>query len=648
MATEIKIMHKEWNDHILLLSKNRLSRHNIKDEYANYILNENFLYIEWDKWDSEIFVKNDEDNTYYYCTEYIFNHSDWKDTCFIDNINKFIYRKSNHKKGIIKKDCDENFIIEWINSDLDLEKNKSIKECIEYVIEEKIENNKNVQDHNIIKSKYKIPNIIHFIYGFKIQEEEFNLYRYISIKSALEVNKPDKIYFYYHYEPYGYLWDKIKPFLTLEKIELPTQIFNNELCHYAHQADIIRLEKLIEKGGIYLDIDTICLRSFTDLLNNDFVMGVQTNFDNSETYGLCNAVMLSKPNSEFLLKWYNSYETFRSKGRDTYWDEHSVLKPLELSKIYPNEITILPHNNFFYPLWYSINTVLFSDNFDILQYKDIISNSYCIHLWDTYNANYLKMLSENMIFEYNSLYNIFCRKFLRNKISLVFLTHNRLDMTKKCLESYLKCLDMEYIYELIILDNNSDDETVSYLKEFSLKHDKILLILSTENLGVCHGRIVLFNEAKGDIIISLDSDAYLIDNHFFDKIIELLYDEKYGIIGISGAYLKSWNFGTQEDIKDHDEGEYIVDHIAGCCQAFRRDLFHFNFGLDTYYGKFWVEDTDLSMQSLYLNKINYRIPQKGYIEHHWGGSGSKFKELFEPNWIYFSNKWKGKVLKHLE
>jgi hypothetical protein len=125
---------------------------------------------------------------------------------------------------------------------------------------------------------------------------------------------------------------------------------------------------------------------------------------------------------------------------------------------------------------------------------------------------------------------------------------------------------------------------------------------------------------------------------------DLLYDEKYGIVGVSGAYIKSWEFGNQEDIKDDDLGEYIVDHIAGCCQAFRKDLFNFGFKLDPYYTKFWVEDTDLSMQSLSLNKINYRIPQHNYLEHHWGGSGKEFNHLFKPNWEYFAKKWYGIVL----
>ena len=63
---------------------------------------------------------------------------------------------------------------------------------------------------------------------------------------------------------------------------------------------------------------------------------------------------------------------------------------------------------------------------------------------------------------------------------------------------------------------------IKYLKELQEKHNKIKLILSNENLGVCGGRTVLFEEALGDIIISLDSDAYLINNSFFDKIIDLL------------------------------------------------------------------------------------------------------------------------------
>ena len=666
MKLEIKIVHNEWEDNIILdFTTCRLKRINMKDEYGDFNIDKNKLFVKWDKWESEIFISYKNSNIYYIVEEINFFHNDWKDLCYIDNINNIIYRKSNDMKGIFNYENDE-LIVSWTNDELNISQNNisllpnnseinnsinsteniiNIKNNIQEIVSEK--KIYKCANKNIENIENKIPNIIHFIYGFKEQKSEFEIYRYIAIKSAYEVNKPDKIYFYYYYEPYGYWWNKIKVYLTLVKIEPPTEIYGNKLHHYAHQSDVVRLQKLIEHGGIYLDIDTICLKSFSDLLHYDFVMGKQNNSDNSETYGLCNAVILSSPNAEFPKKWLETYKTFRSKGRDTYWDEHSVLKPLVLSNIYTKNIKILEYNSFFYPLWYNINDIIFNNIYKIDDYKNIINNNYCIHLWDTYSTNYLKNLTENYIFANNTLYNIFSRKFLRNKISIVMLTYNRLDITKKCLESYLKCLDNDYIEEMIILDNNSENDLTDYLIKYQENHEKIKLIFLSENLGVCGGRNILFKEAMGDIIISIDSDAYLIDNNFFDKIIKLLYNEQYGIIGISGAYIKNWNFGSQEDIGDDDENEYIVDHIAGCCQAFRKDLFNFGFGLDPYYGKFWVEDTDLSMQALELNKLNYRISQKNYLEHHWGGSGKNFEDLFQKNWEYFKNKWKGRVLLHI-
>jgi mannosyltransferase OCH1-like enzyme len=682
---KIKIVHNTWNDSVCLnFTNNTLYRESNNDETGKFIIEKNLLEISWDKWDKEFFIANKRDFIFYLCEKINFYHNDWNDICYVDNINNIIFRKSKNIIGYFDK-LNNELNINWENFDKDLFKDNKYFNKLNKIEDDEINNNitkdtiisnkiieyknkeisinnclgleNDYEDNNshkirqnilITNSKNKIPNIIHFVYGLKEQNEEFDLYKYIAIKSAYDVNKPEKIFFYYYYEPYGYWWDKIKSLITLEKIIPPEEIYGNKIYHYAHQADIIRLQKLIEKGGIYLDVDTICLKSFDDLLDNDFVMGSQTNSDNTKIYGLCNAVILCKPNSYFAKKWLETYKTFRSKGRDEYWDEHGVLIPLELSKIYVNDILILDHNTFFYPLWYDIHNVIFNNNIDIEEYKKIILNNYCIHLWDTYSNTYLKTLTENIIFTTNTIYNIVSRKFLKNKISIVMLTYNRLDITKKCLESYLKCLDNENIEEMIIFDNNSTIDLLNYLYEFQDKHEKIKIIFSDENLGVCHGRTILFSEAKGDIIISLDSDAYLINNTFFDKIINLLYDEKYGIIGISGAYIKSWEFGKQEDISDDDDKSYFVDHIAGCCQAFRRDLFNFGFKLDPFYGKFWVEDTDLSMQSLSLNKINYRISQKNMVEHHWGGSGKDFKDLFVTNWDYFANKWKGKVLTHLE
>ena len=487
-----------------------------------------------------------------------------------------------------------------------------------------------------------IPNILHFVYGFKEQTEEFELFKYIAIESAYQVNKPDAIYFYYWYEPFGQWWDKIKPRLTLVKTPIPTEIFGRPIKHYAHAADIVRLQKLNEIGGIYLDIDTICLKPFTDLLDNEFVMGIQ-----GGNYGLCNATMLAKPNSKFGRKWFDYYRTFDH----TIWDYHSVRLPLTISKLYPEDITILKPEAFFYPLWNPMPKILFNENIDIEEYKLIITNSYSIHLWESFHINYLKSLTPEKILQENTLYNIFARKFLKNTMSIVMLTYNRLDKTKECLESYLRCLNNDYIEELLILDNNSADDTKKFLKQFGLLHKKIRIIYGSENLGVCGGRIILFKEAKGDIIVSLDSDAKLISDDFFKLCIKYLYSEDTGIVGISGAFLdKSLVWGSHRDIEDSDPNILTVDLVAGCCQVFRKNLNVFGVQLDPYYGKFWVEDSDFSIQVLQLGKKNLRIPQNKLMNHSWGGSGqtTNLQPLLERNWNYFVKKWSSKINSILE
>lgn len=631
---KLKIINNDWVDNIHLNFENMtLYRELNKSEKGEFKIKNNILIVKWLNWDEEYYAGYKD--LYYNLKVINFKTVEWNDICYVDYHNNLVYRPNENQIGKMIFLRDNTYHIKW-----DILNNNFLNNIL------KIDNkcNTDIKLEKIKKeNEYLIPNIIHFVYGFKKQDKEFELYKYLAIKSAIDVNNPTKVYFHYKYEPYGKYWNLIKDKLTLEYVNPPAEIYGNELLHYAHQSDVIRLQKLQKYGGIYLDIDTICLKSFDDLRKNDFVLGVQGNKNNSDIYGLCNAVILSKPQHEFIIEWIDTYTTFRSKGRDEHWDEHSVLMPLKLSYKYINKIKILSNNNFYYPLWYDIDTILFNKNINIDQYKKIINNNYCIHLWDTYSNKYLSELTEDKILNELTLYNLLSRKFIRNKISIVFLTYNRLESLKECLNSYLNILEEEYILELIIFDNNSDKSTREFLKYYNNKHKKIKIIYNDKNIGVCSGRIELFKEVQGDIICSLDSDAKLLDKEFFNKVIELLYDEKYGLIGISGAYINSWEFQDQSDIDNKDMNDYYCHHISGCCQIFRKDLFEIGFGLDKNYGFFWCEDTDLSLQSIDLNKINYRINGSKYIHHEWGGSGKNYHDLFIKNWEYLKNKWKDKI-----
>ena len=48
-----------------------------------------------------------------------------------------------------------------------------------------------------------VPNRFHFVFGLKPQTEPFHIAHYLCLQSCLQVNSPDRIDFYYHFEPEG-------------------------------------------------------------------------------------------------------------------------------------------------------------------------------------------------------------------------------------------------------------------------------------------------------------------------------------------------------------------------------------------------------------------------------------------------------------
>lgn len=199
-----------------------------------------------------------------------------------------------------------------------------------------------------------IPNIVHFVYGLKSDfgGKNFSFVHFLAVVTAWKVNRPETIYFHYVYEPSGEWWEKARPYLTLNRIPPPTEIFGRPLEHFAHKADVVRLEMLMRYGGIYLDMDVVCINSFRPLLQETFVMGREYGL------GLCNAVILSSADSEFLRIWHEQYRDFD----DAQWNYHSVRLPLKLAQQYPSLIRVLDEYAFFYPLHDDpTHTALWSD-----------------------------------------------------------------------------------------------------------------------------------------------------------------------------------------------------------------------------------------------------------------------------------------------
>ena len=86
--------------------------------------------------------------------------------------------------------------------------------------------------------------------------------------------------------------------------------------------------------------------------------------------------------------------------------------------------------------------------------------------------------------------------------SIVILTYNKLNYTKKCIESIRKYTCKES-YEIIVVDNASTDGTIEWLKTQS----DIITIFNKENLGFPKGCNQGIEIAQGSEILLLNNDV---------------------------------------------------------------------------------------------------------------------------------------------
>jgi len=227
-----------------------------------------------------------------------------------------------------------------------------------------------------------IPKVLHYCFGMSSDfgGKPWSLIHYVCLKSAVERIKPTDVFFYCEYEPTGPWWELTRRMVTIRKIRAPREIFNNPLLHVAHRADVVRLESLLDAGGIYLDADVFVHRDFDDLLGNATVLGEEPAWLDGGVTGLCNAVILSEAQAPFLKRWHSEYRSFRSRGPDRYWNEHSVIIPYALSKQFPHEITILPHSAFFRPTCKPEDIERIFNSAEPIDTSDAYAN----HLWESF------------------------------------------------------------------------------------------------------------------------------------------------------------------------------------------------------------------------------------------------------------------------
>lgn len=113
------------------------------------------------------------------------------------------------------------------------------------------------------------------------------------------------------------------------------------------------------------------------------------------------------------------------------------------------------------------------------------------------------------------------------EISISVQAFNRLDKTKRCIESileYTKTVD----YELLLIDNGSTDGTLEYFK--SVPHEKKRIFHITKNIGAGYPSTIFGLADLGKFVCTLTNDL-IVTPHWLDNMLTCIKsDPKIGMV----------------------------------------------------------------------------------------------------------------------
>jgi len=230
-----------------------------------------------------------------------------------------------------------------------------------------------------------VPNIVHFIHFSNDNRlcRPFSYVNYLAVKSASEIQKPDNIFVYYNVAPENNPhWISMAsiPGVSLVHMEPPTEHGGVTLSGFPqYQADVVRLQKLYEMGGVYMDTDAITLKPLNEFFKHDCVIsGFNIDNDDIETN---NSTIIARKGSAFIKHWL---ERMPDSLRTGVWAHHCARLPAKLCSEYPDKVTLLD-NKYFLPYHYYDDSYLkASEPEDVRKTLEMADGSYVVHLWETF------------------------------------------------------------------------------------------------------------------------------------------------------------------------------------------------------------------------------------------------------------------------
>lgn len=154
---------------------------------------------------------------------------------------------------------------------------------------------------------YVVPNIVHFV---KFGDDPLSFVEAVCIRAAWLHQRPEALMIHCdicNATTTSPLWYLIKdiPVLKLQPTVRPTKVFGIKFSYVQHASDVVRLQVLMEYGGIYLDGDSYIVKSLDPYRRHEMSIGWPPDAN------VGNQVLVAHKDARYLKLCYESYRAYR-------------------------------------------------------------------------------------------------------------------------------------------------------------------------------------------------------------------------------------------------------------------------------------------------------------------------------------------------
>ncbi|HSH04650.1 MAG TPA: glycosyltransferase family 2 protein [Anaerolineae bacterium] len=243
------------------------------------------------------------------------------------------------------------------------------------------------------------------------------------------------------------------------------------------------------------------------------------------------------------------------------------------------------------------------------------------------------------------------------RISVIIPTFNRAHMLKGVIDSYLQ---FPQVYELLIVNDGSTDDTESMINQLAQNDARIKLINHDHNQGMTFARNTGIQHAQGNLILISEDDLALADNSL-DILIDHMEAENADVIAGRRIWMRIGESRQEALDRAHQRGDWPVvnrrflehnshaitphdepAHLVNATMLIRREVLNKVQYANCYPGNAWREDSDFQL-TVQQHGFKLIFCPHALFFHYDRPMAGRGRDRFTSDlrylyWIYHNNK----------